>query len=165
MSNLPSISPHLRRFSSAMKTNLVRVCAAMLGIVLFATMQDMSPAILGAKPPLLLSFSCIAGIPAALVAGLFADSLGCLPFGCSALFFLAVSIPVRIFRKAAIPLTVVSAGAFQMWLSVWTEASSSSMSVCGALLSAAVIAPAMAVFIRFAKRHTGISGMAKESGK
>lgn len=146
-----------------MKTNLVRVCAAMLGIIIFAAMQDMSPAFLGAKPPLLLSFSCIAGIPAALVAGLFADSLGCLPFGCSALFFLAVSILVRFFRKAAIPLTVVSAGAFQMWLSMWAEAPSPSRSICGALLSAAVIVPAMAVFIRFAKRHIGIAD--REGGK
>ncbi len=146
-----------------MKTDLVRACAAMLGIILFGAMQDMAPAFLDAKPPLLLSFSCIAGIPAALVAGLFADSLGCLPFGCSALFFLAASIPVRIFRKAAIPLTIASAGAFQLWLSMWSEASSSSRSVCGALLSAAVIAPAMAMFIRFAKRHIGIAD--KESGK
>lgn len=148
-----------------MKTNLVRTCAAMLGIILFGAMQDMAPAFLDAKPPLLLSFSCIAGIPAAVVAGLFADSLGCLPFGCSALFFLAVSIPVRIFRKAAIPLAVVSAGAFQLWLSMWAEASSSSRSVCGALLSAAIIAPAMAMFIRFAKRHIGIADADKESGK
>ncbi len=146
-----------------MKTDLVRACAAMLGIILFGAMQDMAPAFLDAKPPLLLSFSCIAGIPAALVAGLFADSLGCLPFGCSALFFLAVSVSVRIFRKAAIPLTIASAGAFQLWLSMWSEASSSSRSVCGALLSAAVIAPAMAMFIRFAKRHIGIAD--KESGK
>ncbi len=146
-----------------MKTDLVRACAAMLGIILFGAMQDMAPAFLDAKPPLLLSFSCIAGIPAALVAGLFADSLGCLPFGCSALFFLAASIPVRIFRKAAIPLTIASAGAFQLWLSMWSEASSSSRSVCGALLSAAVIAPAMAMFIRFAKRHIGIAD--KESEK
>ncbi len=146
-----------------MKTDLVRACAAMLGIILFGAMQDMAPAFLAAKPPLLLSFSCIAGVPAALVAGLFADSLGCLPFGCSALFFLAVSVSVRIFRKAAIPLTIASAGAFQLWLSMWSEASSSSRSVCGALLSAAVIAPAMAMFIRFAKRHIGIAD--KESGK
>jgi len=146
-----------------MNTDLVRVCAAMLGIILFGAMQDMAPAFLGAKPPLLLSFSCIAGIPAALVAGLFADSLGCLPFGCSALFFLAVSIPVRISRKAAIPLTIASAGAFQLWLPLWTDASSSSRSVCGALLSAAVIAPAMAMLIRFAKRHIGIAD--KEIGK
>ncbi len=146
-----------------MKTDLVRACAAMLGIILFGAMQDMAPAFLDAKPPLLLSFSCIAGVPAALVAGLFADSLGCLPFGCSALFFLAVSVSVRIFRKAAIPLTIASAGAFQLWLSMWSEASSSSRSVCGALLSAAVIAPAMAMFIRFAKRHIGIAD--KESGK
>ncbi len=145
-----------------MRTDLVRVCAAALGIVLFASAQDMCPAVLGAKAPFLLSFGCVAGIPAAFAAGLVADSLDCLPFGCSAVFFLAAAILARVFRRAALPLTFLSAGAFQLWLSVWTDVAPSVSGVCGALLSAVAVVPAMAALVGLARRRIGIGGVSPE---
>lgn len=156
LSQLWTSSP-LRRYSYVMRTNLVRVCAAMAGIVFFAAMQDMSPTVFGAKAPLLLAFSCMAGIPAAVVSGLFADSLGCLPFGCSAIFFLAVSVLVRIFRNASIPILIVSSGAFQVWLSLWVGGRVSVASVLFAMIVAVVFVPVMAAFLRYTRLHIGIA--------
>ena len=86
-----------------MKTDLTRICAVLLGLVVFAAAQDLSPTLFGTKAPLLLVFGCLAGVPAAIGAGLFADALGGLPFGCSAVFFALAALLVRAAKRA--PLT------------------------------------------------------------
>ena len=59
-----------------MKAEIARICAAVLGLVVFASVQDLSPSFFGVKAPFLLVFGCFAGIPTAICAGLFADALG-----------------------------------------------------------------------------------------
>ena len=105
-----------------MKADLVRLCAALLGLVACAAAQDLAPTLLGAKPPLLLLFGCLAGIPTAIGAGLFTDALGALPFGCSALFFLAVALFVRLMRPAALVVVMFAAGLYQLWVALWGDA-------------------------------------------
>ena len=142
-----------------MKTDITRLCAAALGIVFFAAAQDISPMALGAKPPFLLALGCFAGIPTAIVAGLFADALGAMPFGCSAAFFAIVAAAVRFaLRGWAVKVAgvVAAAGAYQLWISLWYGVPASMEAVAGALLAAAPVAPAMYVAVRVARRWIGI---------
>ena len=139
-----------------MKTELARICASILGLVVCAAAQDLSPAVRGAKPPILLAFGCLAGIPTAVIAGLFADSLGALPFGCSPIFFLAAAIPVRLSKAAATATVIAAAGAYQLWLALWTSRDSLMAGTLGAFAAAAVIAPAMSLALRRARRIIGI---------
>ena len=118
-----------------MKTDITRLCAAALGIVFFAAAQDISPMALGAKPPFLLALGCFAGIPTAIVAGLFADALGAMPFGCSAAFFAIVAAAVRFALRgwaAKVAGVVAAAGAYQLWISLWYGVPASMEAVAGA---------------------------------
>ena len=139
-----------------MKTDLSRLCAALLGLVVCAAAQDLAPTLFGAKPPLLLLFGCLAGIPTAIGAGLFTDALGGLPFGCSALFFLAVALFVRFVRPAALVGVMLAAGLYQLWIALWGGTALSPRSLLGALAAAAVLAPFMLALIRLARRRIGI---------
>lgn len=119
----------------------------------------MSPAVFGTKPPLLLAFGCLAGIPAALLAGLFADSLCSLPFGCSAVFFLGVSILARFFGKFSVPIVIVFAALFRPWLAVWEDGADANLlsGFLFALVPAIVVVPPMKAFLSFARHHAGIA--------
>ena len=139
-----------------MKADLSRLCAALLGLVVCAAAQDLAPTLLGAKPPLLLLFGCLAGIPAAIGAGLFTDALGNLPFGCSALFFLVVALFVRLVRPAALVGVMLAAGLYQFWIALWGDAAFSLRALLGALATAAVLAPFMQALLRLARRRIGI---------
>ena len=139
-----------------MKADLVRLCAALLGLVVCAAAQDLAPTLLGAKPPILLLFGCLVGIPTAIGAGLFTDALGALPFGCSALFFLAVALIVRLVRPAALVIAMLAAGLYQLWVALWSDAAFSLRALLGALAAAAVLAPLMLALLRLARRRIGI---------
>ena len=139
-----------------MKADLVRLCAVLFGLVVCAAAQDLAPTLLGAKPPLLLIFGCLAGIPTAIAAGLFTDALGALPFGCSALFFLAVALFVRFVRPAALVGVLLAAGLYQFWIALWGDTALSPRSLLGALATAAVLAPLMLALLRLARRRIGI---------
>lgn len=139
-----------------MKADLVRLCAALFGLVVCAAAQDLAPTLLGAKPPLLLIFGCLAGIPTAIAAGLFTDALGNLPFGCSALFFLAVALLVRLVRPAALVGVMLAAGLYQLWIALWGDAVLSLRALLSALVAAAVLAPFMLALLRLARRRIGI---------
>ena len=139
-----------------MKADFVRLCAALLGLVVCAAAQDLAPTLFGAKPPLLLIFGCLAGIPTAIVAGLFTDALGGLPFGCSALFFLAVALFVRLARPAALVGVMLAAGLYQLWVALWGDAALSLRALLGALAAAAVLAPFLQALLRLARRRIGI---------
>ena len=139
-----------------MKADLVRLCAALLGLVICAAAQDLAPTLFGAKPPLLLLFGCLAGIPTAIAAGLFTDALGALPFGCSALFFLAVALFVRFVRPAALVGVMLAAGLYQFWIALWGGTAFSLHALLGALAAAAVLAPFMLALLRLARRRIGI---------
>ena len=139
-----------------MKADLTRLCAALLGLVLCAAAQDLAPTLLGAKPPLLLTFGCLAGIPTAIGAGLFTDALGALPFGCSALFFLAVALFVRLARPTALVGVMLAAGLYQLWIALWGDAALSLRAFLGALAAAAVLAPFLQALLRLARRRIGI---------
>ena len=142
-----------------MKTDITRLCAAALGIVFCAAAQDISPLMLGVKPPFLLALGCFAGIPTAIVAGLFADALGSMPFGCSAAYFAIVAAAVRFALRgwaAKVACVIVAAGLYQSWIALWFGVSTSIEAVAGALLAAAVVAPAMYVAVRVARRWIGI---------
>ena len=139
-----------------MKIELVRFCAALLGLVVCAAAQDLAPTVFGAKPPLLLVFGCLAGIPTAIVAGLFADALGAMPFGCSALFFLIAALFARLMRSAALVGVMLAAGLYQLWIALWGDAAFSLRALLGALAAALVLAPFMRVFLQLAHRRIGI---------
>jgi len=138
------------------KADLTRLCAALLGLVVCAAAQDLAPTLFGAKPPLLLLFGCLAGIPTAIGAGLFTDALGALPFGCSALFFLAVALFVRLVRPAALVGVMLAAGLYQVWIALWGGTALSPRSLLGALAAAALLAPFMKALLRLARRRIGI---------
>ena len=139
-----------------MKADLTRLCAALFGLVVCAAAQDLAPTLLGAKPPLLLLFGCLAGIPTAIAAGLFTDALGNLPFGCSALFFLAVALFVRLVRPAALVGVMLAAGLYQLWIALWGGTALSFRALLGALAAAAVLAPFLQALLRLARRRIGI---------
>ena len=157
MSLLRSISRHWRRFSYAVKTEFVKICAAVAGIVALAAAQDLMPTALGTKPPFLLVFGCLSGAPASVAAGLFADALGGLPFGCSAAFFLTVTLLVRCLKSFAFLVTAVSAAIYQIWLLVWGE-NVPLHSMYAAAAYAVILFPVMRKAIISIKLHTGIDG-------
>ena len=147
-----------------MKTELTKAAAAATGLVILAAAQDIFPVVFGAKPPFLLVFGCIAGIPTAIAAGLFADALSDLPFGCSALFFVAASLAARHLGAAAYLATVAAAALYQLWLIAWGGDMPVSSS-CTALAYAAILYPATCMAVRGAKRRAGIDSFGKEPVK
>lgn len=97
-----------------MRTEYAKTFAAVAGLVILASLQDIVPAVHGAKPPFLLMFSCFAGVPTAVAAGLFADALSGISFGCSAVFYVAAALLVRYFKPFAFPIAVVAAALHQI---------------------------------------------------
>jgi len=138
------------------RTELARLCAALLGLVVFAAAQDLAPTVLGAKPPLLLVFGCLAGIPAAIGAGLFADALGAMPFGCSALFFLVVALFARLVRPAALAGVMLAAGLYQLWIALWGDTAISVRAPMSAFAMAVLLAPLLRALLQLARRRIGI---------
>lgn len=120
-----------------MRTEFVKTLAAIAGIVILATMQDLIPAAYGAKPPFLLMFSCFAGVPTAIVAGLFVDALSGISFGCSAVFYVVAALLVRYFKSSAFLIVVISAALYQVWIIMWggvTSSASAYMSIVYAIV-------------------------------
>jgi predicted MFS family arabinose efflux permease len=101
------------------RTEAAKICAALLGLVVCAAAQDLAPCILGAKPPVLLLFGCCAGIPAAIGAGLFADALGGLPFGCSAFFYAVAALAVRFLPRSLAIITAILFAAAALFTALW----------------------------------------------
>ena len=123
-----------------------------------------SPAIYGAKPPLLLVFGCIAGAPVAVAAGLFADALGGLPFGCSAVFFLAAALLSRFLRPFAFPAAIISAALYQIWLGIWGGDAPFASAYVAAGLAAIMHPPVRKAFLAV-ELHTGIRQCGKEGSR
>ena len=140
-----------------MKTDLTRICAVLLGLVVFAAAQDLSPSLLGAKVPLLLVFGCFAGVPAAIGAGLFADALSGLPFGCSAAFFAAAALLARAVKRSPGLSATVAAGLYPLWLALWTGRTFAWAPVAVAALFALALAPFMAALLRLVRRRIGLN--------
>ena len=147
-----------------MKTELAKICVAAAALLSIAAVQDVSPVIFGIKPPLLLLFGCIAGVPAAIGAGLFTDALSDLPFGCSAVFFLASALTVRFMKSFAFTATVLCAALYQAWLAMW-GGETSVQSAYAALACAAILQPVMRAAILSVKRHAGIELDGGENAK
>ena len=164
MSCLQWIFPRWRRFSYAVKTEIVKICAAVAGILALAAAQDLFPSAFGTKPPLLLVFGCIAGVPAAVAAGLFADALGGLPFGCSAAFFLAAALLTRFLKSFSFPVAIVSAAMYQIWLQLW-GGNVPLHTIYAAVIYAAILFPAMRMVMSSVKLHTGIDMRGKEGAR
>lgn len=139
-----------------MKAEFTRICAVLLGLVLCAAAQDLSPAVFGAKPPLLLVFGCFAGVPAAICAGLFVDALSGLPFGCSPLVFAVAALVVRLSGPMGIFLAAISAAAYQLWLVPWSAGGVSWAAIACAMVLAAVLAPLTSSALGLARRRIGI---------
>ena len=139
-----------------MRAELSRLCAALLGLVVFAAAQDLAPALFGAKPPLLLIFGCFAGIPTAILAGLFADALGAMPFGCSALFFLVAALFARQVRSAAMAGVALAAGLYQLWIALWGDAAVSFRASLSAFAMAILLVPLLRALLQLARRRIGI---------
>jgi hypothetical protein len=144
------------------KTEVAKICAILLGLVVFAAVQDMSGTVFGAKPPVLLVFGSFAGVPAAIAAGLFADALGDMPFGCSAALFALTAVCIRK-APATAPFCVSSAAALHgIWISVWGGAAGLPATAAGVSM-ALLLAPVMARFIEAMRKHAGLERI-KESG-
>lgn len=139
-----------------MRTNLVKICAVLLGLVVCAAAQDFSPAFLGSKPPFLLVFGCFAGIPAAVGAGLFTDALGGLPFGCSAVFYALSALLVRLLKPMAVVIVLLAAAFYQLWVALWNAGDDTLSAFTGAAAAAAILSPLTAATIRFARRRIGL---------
>ena len=116
----------------------------------------MAPAVLGAKPPLLMVFGCLAGIPAAIGAGLFADALGGLPFGGSAFVFAVAAVFVRMMPRGAFLILMPTAALYQTGLVLWSRGNMDAQSVTGALLATAILEPVLAHAIRLGRRRIGL---------
>ena len=139
-----------------MRANLVKVCAVLLGLIVCAAAQDLSPTLLGVKPPFLLVFGCVAGIPAAVGAGLFTDALGGLPFGCSAVFYALSALLTRLLRPMAVVIVLLAAAVYQLWVALWRVGDDTLYAFSGAALAAAVLSPLASVAIRLARRRIGL---------
>jgi hypothetical protein len=145
-------------------TELVKICAGLSSLLFLAAMQDLAPATFGVKPPLLLMFACIAGAPAAIAAGLFTDTLGGLPFGCSAIFYLVAALLSRLFKPFAFLIAVVSAALYQGWLLLWGE--SITLYTFYIAIAYAIILFPLAQLVFFpVKKHLGIDAPIKEYDK
>ena len=158
------ISRQWRRYSFAVKTEAVKICAVTLALLFLAAAQDLAPAVSGAKPPLLLLFGCVAGVPAAVSAGLFTDALSGLPFGCSVAFYIVSALLIRALRRCAFLIAVLSAALYQVWLAVW-GGDSPMRSAIAAFAFAAVLYPAVCAALRSAKRLIGINGSERDNAE
>lgn len=158
------ISPLWRRYSYDVKTELVKSFAAFTGLLALAAAQDLAPTVFGAKPPLLLVFGCIAGAPVAVAAGLFVDALGGLPFGCSAIFFLAAALLSRFLKPFAFLVAILSAALYQVWLGAW-GGNAPFITAYVAFAYAAVLFPLVRKAFLSVKLHTGIHQCDKENLK
>jgi len=138
------------------KTELTRICAALFGLVVCAGIQDMAPTVLGAKPPLLLVFGGLAGIPAAIGAGLFADALGGLPFGGSAFFFAVVALVVRLVGGFSFVILALAAILYQAGIVLWCRGGMNVQQALGTFLFVAVLVPILSAVLRLARRRIGI---------
>lgn len=147
-----------------MRTDFVKICAATAALLFLAAVQDLSPVIFGAKPPLLLMFGCIAGIPAAIGAGLFTDALSGLPFGCSTVFYVAAALAVRFLRQFAFLTAVLSAALYQIWLAVW-GGDASVHSAYPAFACALLLYPVACMALNSVKHHAGIGSVEGEDAK
>ena len=156
MSPPPSIFLRWRRSSSIVRANLAKACAVLLGLVVCAAAQDLSPAILGVKPPFLLVFGCFAGIPAAVGAGLFTDALGGLPFGCSAVFYAISALLARLLGSIAIAIAILAAAVYQLWIALWNDGGDTLYTLSGAVIAAAALSPLMFAAVRLARRRIGL---------
>lgn len=142
-----------------MKAEVSRICAIALGLVVCAAVQDLAPVAFGAKPPFLLLFGCFAGIPAAIVAGLFADALSGLPFGCSPAVFAVAALLMRwLGRQTAVQIAAAAAAAaaYQMWLLPWSTGRLSAPPLIYAAAFAAILAPAACAMFSLVRRWIGI---------
>ena len=164
MLRLRWIFPRWRRYSYDVKTDLVKILAAFTGLLALAAAQDLAPVAFGAKPPLLLVFGCIAGAPVAVAAGLFADALGGLPFGCSAVFFLAAALLSRFLKSFAFLVAILSAALYQVWLGIW-GGDAPFITAYVAFAYAAVLFPLVHKAFLSVKLHTGIHKKDEEGVK
>ena len=139
-----------------MKAEFARICAVLLGLVVCAAAQDVSPSLMGAKPPFLLAFGCLTGIPSAICAGLFADALGGLPFGCSAIFFAVAAFASRMVKSLSAAVIVFAAGVYQMWIILWGYGFTTIQTIIGAMLSGVVVVPMACAAIQLARRRIGL---------
>ena len=146
-----------------MRIEFAKICATLLGLIVCAAAQDLSPCILEAKPPFLLLFGCCAGIPAAIGAGLFADALGGLPFGCSAVFYAIAAFAVRFLsRPLAITVAIFSAAVYQLWIALWGDGGHAAQTLAGAFATAVLLSPAMFALVDLARRRIGIDHQKEE---
>ena len=139
-----------------MRAEAVKICALAAALTVLAAVQDLSPAVFGAKPPLLLSIGCICGLPAAVCAGLFADALGGFPFGCSVAFFAASAVLARVFRRAALPVSVAAAGLYQVWILLWGCEIPATPAAYSAAAMSLFLHPAMCAAVAAVRVHAGI---------
>ena len=156
MSPLLSIFPRWRRFSSIVRTDLTKTCAALLGLIVCAAMQDLSPTILGVKPPFLLIFGCFAGIPTAVGAGLFTDALGGLPFGCSAVFYAVTALLARLLKAMAMAVAILAAVVYQLWVALWSDGGNTMCSLSGAAITAVLLSPLAFAVVQTVRRRIGL---------
>ena len=147
-----------------MKTELAKICAALTALVILAAAQDLSPVVLGTKPPVLLVFGCVAGAPAAIGAGLFTDALGGLPFGCSAVFYFGAALLVRYLKPFALLATAAAAASCQLWTAMW-GGDVPAHSAYAAAAYALMLHPVAVMALRAAKRHAGIDAVGKGAVK
>ena len=139
-----------------MRTEAVKICALTAALVVLAAVQDLLPVVFGAKPPLLLVLGCICGVPAAACAGLFADALGGFPFGCSVAFFVVAAIVARLVRSMALPITVIAAAVYHMWIVLWGGEIPATPAAYSAAVIAAFLYPAMKAVTAYVRIHSGI---------
>jgi methyl coenzyme M reductase alpha subunit len=137
------------------KTEIAKVCALLAGLIAIAAAQDMSGTVFGVKPPLLLVFGCFAGVPASVGAGLFADALGGMPFGCSAIIFAAAALSARALRRSAFLIAAVAAAIYELWLSTWGGAGGFA-AIATAAGMACIASPVMSFTLAIVKKRIGL---------
>lgn len=119
-----------------MKSKAVQIAALVLGLVAAASMQDLSPAAMGVKPPLVaivvlfvaLRMPTPFSLATAFVAGLFVDALSGRPTFCATSLMPLLALGVRLYREipgersiAAVGAVAASLGAVlgEAWIAVF----------------------------------------------
>ena len=159
-----------------MKNSAVQIISLVFGTVLAVAVQDLSPALVGVKPPFALAavlFTAFhaplaVALASAFVSGLFVDALAGLPALCATSFLPLLALGAHFMRRATLDFapatlgavaTVVAATLGEAWLAVCGFATADSglfVRICAAAVLAIPVGAVLFAILPVLGRHAGL---------
>ena len=159
-----------------MKTSAVQIISLVFGTVLAVAAQDLSPALVGVKPPFILVavlFTAFhaplaVALASAFVSGLIVDALAGLPALCATSFLPLLALGAHFMRRATLDFAPATLGAFativaatlgEAWLAVCGFATADSglfVRICAVTVLAIPVGAALFAILPILGRLAGL---------